>query len=629
MTGSQTSGSSPSGFRARKNNILARLLGNLITRHRRKPIEEEPLFVAPAKQTHIRRMRQSWFQRTFGRFFGAPRLQGERSSSYNILKQDFTPTQPRKVRSRKSGAMNRWIRGVTASKTTRKRSSDKTNLFEPGYTLISSPPPEKRHTRTPYFKRLFQPPRRKKRPTHSLIDSDFKITSPKSESHGSKNRFNIKRIFFPSVRPKKTKKTLLDQGFVPVSPERKIKKNPLRKLFHLNMLFPVRGRKKRSSYSLIEPHESITPPELKRQRKKARLNLKRIFFPTVKLKKTRKTLLDPDFVPVSHVSENNPGSKRIALLKFFRFTKRRKQSKNQSLLPQSFVAPNKQEAVPHEPIRVVKGFRLSLNSLFLYILALLVMYLFHQLLTLFIAFRFDIAGDLFHYGIRWPISADSQQWQPLSKLLMISFIAPVVSLITALTVNFFIHKLSKNPYKRLFWLWVTFHGYNLFFGAFAAGILTSQGFGHLSQWYNVSDIFRIFMAVSALFFFVLAGLRLSTTILEASPTPPHSAKRRSLVFYLMVVPVMFGTILMILIRLPYFPHYDNLMLITLLAGVIPLLFGSGQKIKHVPEYATDYGWKIKTRILIIALLSLFVYRFALSFGFNYGLLEFNLPVHVF
>lgn len=472
--------------------------------------------------------------------------------------------------------------------------------------------------------------RRKKRSSRSLIDPAFSITSPESQPHSRKARFSIKRLFYPSTRRKKSRNTLLDKGFTPDSAATEIRKSTSKRAISLSAFFPARRSKKRFSHSLINPDSIITPQEQKPHRKKTRNNIfKRIVFPAVKPKRVKTTLLDPGFTPVSHAPDKISRSKRITFVKLFRFKTNKKRNKHQGLLSESFVVSNKPEVVNQESIRFKKGVRLSLNSLSIYILALLAMYLLHQLLTLFVAFRFDIPGDLFYNGIRWGISPDSQQWQPLSRVMLISSIAPVVSLIIAVAVTLSVNKLTKNPFKRMFLVWIAIHGYTLFFGAFAAGMLTSQGFGYLLQWLDVSYVFLAGLALASLICFVITGYKLSSVILEAAPTPPFSSKRRSILFYLMVLPAAVGIVIMVVLRLPDFPVHDNLMLVTVLAGAVPVMFGNSSKIKHTPDYSPDYGWKLKRGIFIMALVALFVYRFALSFGFNFELFRFELPVSVF
>lgn len=120
MTGSQVSESTSPGSQAGNNNILKRFWDNLRFRRSRIRLAEEPLFTppldAPSKKSRASRLSRSWFQRTFGRFFGAPPPPVKHYSSYRILHNDPGLTPPLHDRSRKKSRVNWWLLWVRASK---------------------------------------------------------------------------------------------------------------------------------------------------------------------------------------------------------------------------------------------------------------------------------------------------------------------------------------------------------------------------------------------------------------------------------------------------------------------------------------------------------------------------------
>jgi len=157
------------------------------------------------------------------------------------------------------------------------------------------------------------------------------------------------------------------------------------------------------------------------------------------------------------------------------------------------------------------------NSLGFYILAYLLVYLIYQFTETIVASNFNIDSVLFYYEIYFPIGNASPLWSRFN-IIVITLSSPFVSVMIAIILLRVVLLQEKlKPQLRLFLLWVAFHGATHFFGAFVAGIATSQGFGYVANWLYMNVFFRILVSLIFLFLLTVTGYYSAVFALETLP----------------------------------------------------------------------------------------------------------------
>lgn len=235
-----------------------------------------------------------------------------------------------------------------------------------------------------------------------------------------------------------------------------------------------------------------------------------------------------------------------------------------------------------------------LNTMALFVIAFWAVYFLGQLVTLVVANYFSIPAVLYSYHTEWPLFTYSPAYTILNLILIFGS-GPLVCLLTAL-VSFRIYKsrITKRSRLNTFLLWITFHGVNLFFGAYIAGVFTRSGLVFASAWIFRSMPFDpeeiVFLVVAAIVL-LSAGYFLAHHLLAGalSPQLQKPVNRGYLLAAVVVLPWLTGTAIILLINTPQFPG-DFLLLL----GISVLMIVPGFFIRNSPaSFDLDEAESIK------------------------------------
>ena len=257
----------------------------------------------------------------------------------------------------------------------------------------------------------------------------------------------------------------------------------------------------------------------------------------------------------------------------------------------------------------------TINSAALFIIAYLLVYLIYQLTVLVVASRWGLDSVLYYYDLAF--NDYSPLWSRYN-IIVVTFSGPFISLV----IGFVFYKWVANRPKvksflKLFVLWIGFHGFNLFLGAFVSGVSFDEGFGYVANWLFLNVFWKFLLSLVFLFILGLTGYYSAQKFLETSNSAYRVRKenRTKFLFHQVVLPWFIGSIIIFLVKIPNNMPYETGTLVTLLVAVIPVLFNT----KAVPRpnmIGKHKPTKILWSYIVILVLVLLLYRVGLDTGYH-------------
>lgn len=241
-----------------------------------------------------------------------------------------------------------------------------------------------------------------------------------------------------------------------------------------------------------------------------------------------------------------------------------------------------------------------LNSTVFFIIAFWIIYFTGQLASIITARFYNIPAILYSYITEWPLFIYSPLYTR-KNLILIFGLGPFLCLLLAFLM-FLVFKRSYRKQFRLKFLliWMIFHGINMFFGAYIAGVITRSGLAYTSAWLFLSQPFDIeeivFMILSAILL-VAAGFALTRYFIMATPSERTIVPHIRFVYMVaaVVLPFFLGNMVVYFTNFPYHPLNFLLIQGFAMLMVIPTLINFNtpfnQQIKlAVPKKAMRTQW---------------------------------------
>lgn len=266
----------------------------------------------------------------------------------------------------------------------------------------------------------------------------------------------------------------------------------------------------------------------------------------------------------------------------------------------------------------------AINSVALYVIAYLLVYLIYQLTVLIVSSRWKLDSVLFYYDLAF--NDYSPLWSRFN-IIMVTLSGPLICLLIGiLFLKIFANKPKVKGFMKLFILWIAMHGFNLFFGAFASGVSFDAGFGYVPAWLYFNVFWQIFVSLLFLFILGLIGYNSVPKFLDTSNSAYRVRKqnRVKFLFYQVIIPWLIGGLIIFFVKIPNNMPYDTGNLITMVFCVIPVLFNTRAK----PNIKLK-GEKKPTRInwiyIAVFVILLSTYRISLNSGL-YIKLDYNFNI---
>jgi len=269
---------------------------------------------------------------------------------------------------------------------------------------------------------------------------------------------------------------------------------------------------------------------------------------------------------------------------------------------------------------------ISLNSLVLFILSYLSIYILSQLITVWVSLSFDYKTILFYYKIYYNI--DSGDWTADSVKILFS-IAPLTGLLLGTIYIIFYSSFRNEPSTfKLFFLWGFIHGMVMFFGSLLMGTLLNKGFGWVIAYLYYRDTGKMIFSIISIFSLVSIGAIIAKSFLISGNAYFNNVTKSNRNFLLsaqVIIPAIIGTIVLMVFKIPndfYFGtteemFFDILKLSTILLVIIPaaITFKSFNEVYFDEEHR-----KIRLlwpSLLILVFLIIFL-RIGLTSGIQFG-----------
>ncbi len=276
--------------------------------------------------------------------------------------------------------------------------------------------------------------------------------------------------------------------------------------------------------------------------------------------------------------------------------------------------------IPEEgPINLKVFAIVFLNSLIIFLFTFFIIDFLNKLITIITANHFKIMVQLFYYKMDFPIGYTSPLWT-FESVRTIFSAGPIFCLsIGILSYRLFMIIRKAPGLIKLFFLWMAFHGFVNFFGAYVAGVITTSRFGHVPQWFYFTEAADFVTAMFALISMIIIGWFSKRSFLQtaSSYTIIKTENRLTFLLSLVIIPYIIGTSILILMKMPNNSDYDTIIHVTMLALVIPVIINYKARFKtHIYEKIE----KVRFDWWYFALLILFfvIYRFGMDSGISFG-----------
>lgn len=263
------------------------------------------------------------------------------------------------------------------------------------------------------------------------------------------------------------------------------------------------------------------------------------------------------------------------------------------------------------------------SSAALFMVAYIFTWFIYSLTTIFVASFYNINAVMYYYEVMWPEGNAIPPWSDFIAII-VTLSGPMVSLFSA-GIYFL---LLKNPNwagnqirTLVFWLFV--NSLLHFFGAFAAGVITWEGFGYVLEWIHLHTFFLFLFATLFLSVLVFIGWKYTRFILEVRPLRKHGSSIPMILINRMVLPYLLGTLILLALKIPngipqhpYIYDYEALILASGLLMMVPPLFNTRLK----PLHRTHKNLILKQQkiyagiALFLSVCMVLLYRVGLSNG---------------
>jgi hypothetical protein len=277
--------------------------------------------------------------------------------------------------------------------------------------------------------------------------------------------------------------------------------------------------------------------------------------------------------------------------------------------------------------RVNRGyFYYTINSTALYIIAYLLVYMVYQLTVLVVASRWGLDSVLYYYDLAF--NDYSPLWSRYN-IIVVTFSGPFISLVIGFVFyKWVVNRPKVKSFLKLFVLWIGFHGFNLFLGAFVSGVSFDEGFGYVANWLFLNVFWKFLISLVFLSILSMTGYFSAKKFLETSNSILRARKKHKtrFLFHQVVLPWFIGSAIILLVKIPNNMPYETGILVIMMFMVVPVLFNLNAKPRS-KMIGRNKPTKIIWTYIIILLLVLTLYRVGLDTGYHI-VLKYKLSISI-
>ena len=449
----------------------------------------------------------------------------------------------------------------------------------------------------------------------------MKRISKKHKSHG-KHKYSFLKIFFRSIGIGKKKHRSHTSGTGSIGQEisqpkpKKQRKPKHRQFYFITRLFKKRHHRKSKSKLNELVHDEHKQPSYATSAEKHRIEFGQHKPPTKSKAKYKRAIK----------SKNRHEKRRQLKLKWRRTWQDTLYFLNLRSLPYDPFSRSKVSVQNKQQLMTLRQFAVYIfNSTVLFIITYIIAYLTYQFAVIFVSSFWGIDSVLYYYEVMFPIGNASPLWSK-HNIILITISGPIVSLIMGMIYyKVFLPRDVFGPVTKLFFLWLSFHSFNLFFGAYVAGFITDQGFGYVVNWLYLRFFIKLALVMLSLFVMMVIGYYATKPLLETSNSLQRVSRENRGYFILtqMIVPWILGGLILILIKIPNNDPqheniivYDLIVLATLVFSIATTFFNKKAKPDSL-RYKSKKRLKFVWLYMLIAILLIIAYRLGLDNGLHF------------
>jgi hypothetical protein len=258
------------------------------------------------------------------------------------------------------------------------------------------------------------------------------------------------------------------------------------------------------------------------------------------------------------------------------------------------------------------------NSLSYFIIAFIFMYLLSHFATAIAALQFDYTSILYHHKLVYAI--DSGAWTSDAVKFLFS-ITPMVSLLFGIIfLIIFIQMYDNQAHYKLFFLWCFAYAIIWSFGALLAGTILDKGIGYVVMYFYMMDTGKLIISLFALTMLLISSTLTTKWFLFSANSYFNQLNEHNRAFFAfanVLLPLVVGTGIMMLIKLPDLTYYEMFILLLGVIYGVPILL-------RFPGFPTFFFDEFPIRIkadkaaMLLAIVMLVAFRVIFNFGIKIG-----------
>lgn len=284
-------------------------------------------------------------------------------------------------------------------------------------------------------------------------------------------------------------------------------------------------------------------------------------------------------------------------------------AKRGSLLPFSRKMGNGANIIPRRTFRLI-----SFNSLLLFIIAYLFIYILNLFATGFTAMLFNIPVVVYYHDVDFLIRGID--WTPDSVSGVFSSGPIAMFVLSLFLLILYKYVETETGILRLLLLWMIFHALTRFFGEILVGAILNKGFGFVILYMFVMDTGKVVLTIMGFVAMFITGLfitRFSLYTANIYFNDLLKPYRNRFLISQFIIPFLLGNLVIFLIKLPEVNYFDIALNGSMVFFLIPLIVRSfGMEDLYFDEEPRSISLKIMLPVATIVILLLF--RVIFGFG---------------
>lgn len=209
---------------------------------------------------------------------------------------------------------------------------------------------------------------------------------------------------------------------------------------------------------------------------------------------------------------------------------------------------------------------ITINSTIYFLIAYYFVVFTFNLFSMLIAYYLGFDVELFYYGFTW----SGNSWST-GDMILVFFVGNAYTLLTAFIFEYLYSRQRRFIRSiKMLYLWIYLISIIWFFGNIIAGAFFNFGIGTSLRAFHVPFMVRLMLSTAAILALLYFGYRAQKHVrVSANMYYQKLSSRKVAKFFMqqIVLPIVFGLVIVILLKIPYHAHYDFVDIYVLLSFV--------------------------------------------------------------